>query len=196
VFAYLYKHWAYMCLPIALFCSFILICSWSTLSLAIFLIWLHFPLYLLHQFEEHAYPGGFKHFVNQYIFHREGTDLPLNDISIFWMHTTVIWILFPLFAALAQLVNPAYGAFLPYFSLFNATTHGIIAIMQRRYHPGLIVSIFLNYPCSVYTLHIMRQAQLMTVWGNAIAWTLTLSIHAFILGYALAKTRDLKKTRT
>jgi len=58
----------------------------------LFLIWLQVPIYLLHQFEEHAISGGFKDFVNKKVFKILDGDYPLDDVSIFWINIPIVWV--------------------------------------------------------------------------------------------------------
>lgn len=196
MFSYLYKHWAFMCLPIAIFSTLILACSFSVLSLSIFLIWIQFPIYLVHQFEEHAYPGGFKRFINENIFKIKGVDMPLTDQSVFWINATAIWFFFPLFAALAQLVNPIFGVILPCFGLFNATTHILVAILLRKYNPGLLVSLFLNYPFGIYTLYVLTQMGNFGLEANLIGWGAALLGHILMMLDGALKARAYKQRRS
>ncbi len=161
--AYLYKNWAFMCLALAVMTTVILVSSISQLGMVVFLIWLQFPVYLLHQFEEHAYPGGFKSFVNREVFGNTESDFPLNDMNIFWINIPFIWVMFPCVACLAQNINLSIGAILPYFGLFNATLHILAFMIKRKYNPGLGVSVLLNYPTGFYTLYILSEHGLMNM---------------------------------
>jgi hypothetical protein len=191
--SYLYKHWPAMCLPMAIYITLVLVSSMHALGLLIFLIWLQFPIYLLHEFEEHAYPGGFKNFVNHEVFGISGAvDMPLNDKNIFWINIPAIWILFPLGAILAQQVNPSIGAILPYFGLFNATIHIIALIVKRKYNPGLGASIILNYPTGIYTLIVMHQHQLLTLSTNIYSFLIALFSHIAIVLFAATKYKRYK----
>jgi hypothetical protein len=153
-----YRDWAKSCLPAAWFLLVILFSSFHQLNYVIFLIWLQVPIYLLHEFEEHVFPGGFKDFINGMLFKSKTPDFPLNSAGVFWINIPFIWIMFPLFAVLAQQYSPSLGVVLPCFALFNATTHIISGLVKRRYNPGLLVSVVLNYPTGIYTLYIMNQA--------------------------------------
>lgn len=193
VMDYLYKHWAMMCLPLAFYTGLILISSVHQLPWIVFLIWLQFPVYLLHQFEEHAWPGGFKKFTNKVIFGVENTDVPLNDINIFWINIPIIWIFFPLFAVLAQHIDLSIGSILPVLGLFNATLHILTTIIKRKYNPGTIVSLFLNYPTGIYTLWEMHRAHLLTpiTWVYAVGFAFI--AHLFIAVYARHRYQTYKR---
>lgn len=167
--------------------SFLPVMSWL-----IFFIWLQFPIYLIHEFEEHAYPGHFKEMVNREVFHVYDRDLPLNEVSIFWINILAVWILFPLGAVLAVLVNPSFGIILPIFGIFNATTHIIMFFVKRMYNPGLLACVFLNYPFGIFTLWLAYQEGVLNSVAVSIALTGTILIHAAIVGYAKYKYAQYK----
>ena len=182
-----------MCLPMAIYIALVLFSSMHALDLVIFLIWLQFPIYLIHEFEEHAFPGGFKNFINRELFHiTNRNDMPLNDADIFWINIPAIWLLFPLGGILAQHVNPSIGAILPYFALFNATLHILVLIIKRKYNPGVLVSIVLNYPTGIYTLIAMHQAHLLTLWTNVYSIIIAIIGHLVIVLFAVNKLKKYK----
>lgn len=187
--AFLYKHWAKIGLPLALCVFWFLIRAAGTMPKVVFLIWLQFPVYLIHEFEEHSWPGGFKKFINREIFGITGRDFPLNDANIFWINIPAIWILFPLGALLAQKVNPSIGVLLPVFGLFNATIHIVTTLLKRKYNPGFAASLLLNYPTGFYTLAVMHHLQLLTTAASVGAIIFSLLVHAGIAFYAQKKYR-------
>ena len=97
---WLYKNWAKLCIILSIIVAIIILLVIKTNNILLFLIWIQIPIYLLHQFEEHSWPGGFKRFVNKEIFNVEG-EYPLNDTNIFWINVPIIWILMPIFASLS-----------------------------------------------------------------------------------------------
>lgn len=175
--SWLYKNWAYTNILIALYSAIILCSSHAQLPYFTFLIWMQFPVYLLHQFEEHAYPGGFQETINTQIFKVYNANVPLNPARVFWINSIIIWLMFPFFAVLGQTVNLQYGLFLPCLGLFNATTHIMEAIVKRNYNPGLLVSVFLNYPTGIYTLHVAHKMGILTVWSGGLAFFLAFIVH-------------------
>jgi len=177
----MYQNWVKGCLAIALFSIAILLSSINQLSMGLLLIWLQVPIYLLHEFEEHVYPGRFKDFINQYMFKSTQANFPVTDKDIFWINIPFIWICFPLFAILAQNVDIRFGLLLPCLGLFNATTHIIVAIIKRRYNPGLLASIFLNYPSGVYTLYYLRAQNTVSALDIYVGFFAALMAHLIIL---------------
>lgn len=192
---YLYKNWAHMGLLIAFYVTLVLACMAPCLDPFIFLVWLQFPVYLIHEFEEHAYPGGFKQFVNQSIFHIYDRDIPLDPERVFLINILAVWFLFPITAVVAQFVNPLYGLLAPCFSLVNASLHIGNGIGRRIYNPGLLASIFLNYPLGFYALYVgYKEGYLAPLYlGASIAFSV--AIHLALVGMALYwySRRDKKR---
>lgn len=192
---YLYKNWAYMGLLIALYVTLVLVSSLKEINWIAFLIWLQFPIYLVHEFEEHAYPGHFKETVNREVFHVMDRDVPLTEVSIFWINILAVWVLFPLGAVLAQTVDLRWGILLPVFGLFNSTLHILSFLVKRKYNPGLLVSVFLNYPTGIYTLAVAHQAGLLDTWTLTYAIGVTVVAHLVIVAFAAYRYRQYLKAR-
>lgn len=161
--SYLYKNWSYIC-PFMTIAFVIFLLIQEPMSSLNFWIWMQFPIYLIHQYEEHAWPGGFKNFVNEVIFERKkGEDFPLNMERVFWINILIVWGMFPLCGILAQFGLIVFGIMMTFFALFNASLHVLIGIILRRYNPGLGVSLFLNFPFGIYTLYLACQEGSLTL---------------------------------
>lgn len=132
------------------------------------LIWGQFAAYLLHEFEEHAVPGGFKDYINLRLVrpaleHRGYTlpagDFPLSVPAVFWINILFIWILMPACAVLVGwLPGPAgvaIGAVVPWIGVVNGTVHILVALARREYNPGLVMSVTVNVPTGVWTLAVL-----------------------------------------
>ena len=186
---YLYHHWAESTLVLAIFSSLLLLSFLPTTPWYLFLIWLQFPVYLVHEFEEHVYPGKFREFINREVFHSNRNDFPLTIPAVFWINILAIWILFPLAAILAQNLSPAFGLLLPIFGLFNASLHIIMLLVKRRYNPGVVVSIFLNYPTGIYTLYVLNRDGFIHSMGLSVAILVTVLAHAVMILAVLNERR-------
>ncbi len=184
---YLYTHWADSTLLLAIAITTVLLSYFSVTPWPLFLIWMQFPVYLVHQFEEHVYPGNFKAFINSVIFKSKKDNYPLNSADVFWINILAIWFLFPVGAVLAQNVSLGYGVLLPIFGLFNASLHILFFLIKKRYNPGLLVSILVNYPTGIYTLMVLTQNHITTTWNVSVAFLITLVSHAGIIIFAKMK---------
>jgi hypothetical protein len=163
-----YRHWMVACLPMA-FATGALLISSPPAELALTAVWIQLIVYLLHEFEEHVWPGGFKDFVDERLAGPmlrarypdaaiPSHDFPLDDRAVFWINISFIWIAFPLFGLLAGTVDLRYGLFLPWVGIVNASLHIAVAIAKRTYNPGLVVSVLLNVPTGIWTLVVLSDA--------------------------------------
>jgi hypothetical protein len=182
---YLHKNWSHAGILIAIYVTLVLLCMAPYLDLFTLLVWLQFPVYLVHEFEEHTYPGGFKQFVNRTVFQVYDQDIPLTVERVFWINILAVWFLFPLTAVAAQLIHPAFGILTPCFSLVNASLHIVGAIIKRTYNPGLVASIFLNYPLGAYALFVAYDAGYLIPSYLLCALLISLGVHIALLGMAL-----------
>lgn len=148
---WLYENWAKLCLILSLITTLVIFSVVGTSNIVLFFIFIQIPVYLLHQFEEHAWPGGFKNYVNQRVFKADSIDYPLNDVSVFWVNIPIIWILMPVFASLSYL-NLFFGLWIPYFAVINSLTHVVAAFIKKEYNPGLAVSLVLGIPIGICAL--------------------------------------------
>lgn len=146
--------WSRTALPIAvvllIFSPFFI----SALGGLVFLVFLQLPVYMFHQYEEHA-QGKFRVFINAML--ADGRDI-ITDRDIFLINIIGVWMVNALSVYLAYYVSPILGLISPYISLVNAVLHIAPAIMQRRYNPGLWTSIFLFMPLGIYTVSMFSSA--------------------------------------
>jgi len=185
---WLYKNWAKLCIILSIIVTIISLLYIKTDNIILFLIWIQIPIYLLHQFEEHSWPGGFKRFVNKEIFNVEKGEYPLNDIIIFWINVPIIWILMPTFAALS-FINLLFGLWIPIFALFNSLTHVIGAIVKRKYNPGLFMSVVFGIPVAIYTLWLFYTLIDISLMVTLLSILVVLLLHLAIIIPAVRRSK-------
>jgi hypothetical protein len=195
----LYPHWAVACLPMALLVGAFLVSAGDRLPLALAAVWLQMAVYLLHEFEEHAIPGGFKDYVNGRVagplLRRYGggepprRDFPLDDASVFWINAIFILILFSVAAVAAGVADIRFGLLLPWIGIVNATSHLAVGLARREYNPGLAVSVAVNIPTGIATLVILSRA------GAGLGWQLAAAAAAAVLHLGLIAWMLLKVRR-
>lgn len=188
----LYKSWAKFGLPLASISVGLLLFFDVSPQTPLFWIWIQFPVYLIHEFEEHVWPGKFKEFINGQVFHSPNKNKPLDDAGVFWINILVVWILFPLGAVLAQTVDMRIGSLLPIFGLFNATTHILGFVIKRKYNPGLAVSATLNYPLGIYSLLVLSRNGELNWTTSGISLVLALIIHLMIIVFVVHRFKKMK----
>jgi hypothetical protein len=108
-------------------------------------------IYLLHQIEEHLWPGGFRHFANARVFKSGRDDWPVDVDGVALVNIGYVWlpigaaVLFP--EALRWVGLGWVG-----LTLVNGLSHIATSIRFRCYNPGLITSIVLFLPFTLWML--------------------------------------------
>ena len=180
------ENWSRMALPFAVLtlCSLPVFLTGATLPLV--LLYTSLPVYMIHQYEEHAH-GRFVGFFNSTI---GGRRRVLTKVSAFWINILGVWLLFLASFYLARYV--ALGlAFVPvYLVLVNAATHVLASVRLRTYNPGLYTSVVLFLPwgtfLAVHFSGIVRASLLFDGIG-----LLAVVEHAAIALYAISRRRKL-----
>jgi len=178
---WLYKNWAKLSVLLAIAITLLVIYFIKLENTILFLIWIQIPIYLLHQFEEHA-RNGFKNYINKKVFQVQEGEYPLNEKNIFWINIPIIWILMPIFAGLSS-VNIMFGLWIPYFAVFNSLSHVFFSIKNQEYNPGLIVSLVLGIPVGVYALIIYYSYNAVSPINSIISIFLAILLHIVVFSY-------------
>ncbi len=138
-------------------------------SFPLFLIWLHVPVYLLHEFEEFVFPGGFPEIMMEGI---AGKGHPVSYAlkkAGFWVNVPFIVLGFPFVAALATLLGLSWGMYPVYFTLIATLPHFVSAVKNKKfYNPGMFACVFLNVPVTVYTIYYFVSHDLVPVSAHVI----------------------------
>lgn len=187
-----YKNWPKPTIFLAVYSLLFLFLYVCESNFLLFLIWLQLPIYWLHEFEEYVLPGGFKEWFNRKWSKVHDADIPLNDASVFWINISVIFILFPLFAALST-IDLQYGMWIPYFSIINGLGHIVFAIKSRGYNPGLVVSVLFNIPVGVFTVITVLEANVVSSGANITSIIIALLVQAAVTAYGVIMLRKHRK---
>ena len=117
-------------------------------TVALILLYTLLPVYMIHQYEEHA-RGGFLEFFNSTV--GKGYEV-LTKVSAFWINILEVWMVFLVSFYLAKYVTIGI-AFVPvYITVFNGLTHVIGSIALRKYNPGLYTALLLFLPWGFFLL--------------------------------------------
>lgn len=154
--------------------------SWTT---ALSLTFLHLPLYMLHQYEEHD-QDRFRLFFNQTI---GGGREVLSPLAVFIINVPGVWGVIALSLYLAAIVNIGFGLIAVYLAIVNAVVHIAYALLFRSYNPGLATAILLFLPVGGYTLWQIQLAGGGQVLTHGIGLGLSVVIHGAIVLYARVK---------
>lgn len=108
-------------------------------------------IYMLHQIEEHLWPGGFRQFGNAHVFKSGKDNWPIGVGGVALVNTVYVWL--PLGLA-ALLPSPLrwLGLLWVGLTLVNGLTHIVTTIRLRIYNPGLVTSIILFLPFTIFVL--------------------------------------------
>jgi hypothetical protein len=185
---FLFENWAKMGILSAFFILTLLVFyPGSPYGSPVWLFWLHVPVYMLHQFEEYVYPGGFKERLNETL-GSGGSEFPLNDERSFWINVPFVWMAMPL-AAIIGLRVVIIPATLVAISTLNGLLHVGMGIRTKRYNPGFIASFFLNIPLGCFTFIRLFQSGGATLQALFIAAVLGLILHAMLMIYLIRTKR-------
>lgn len=144
---------------------------------AIGLVFLQLPIYMLHQYEEHA-GDRFRTWVNGILGH--GRDV-LTPIATFWINSLLVWGLDFVALYLAVFVDLSLGLIAIYLPLLNAFGHIVPSIIQRKYNPGLITSITLFLPIGVLSAIVVSRAAGCNLEDHLLAFGVAIAVHATII---------------
>jgi Protein of unknown function with HXXEE motif len=130
------------------------------------LLWLHLPIIMIHEFEEYIFPGGFKNFFNtSTIFspHELQDETPVSEAYIFFVNPVLIWPWAIIGAVFYTL--PWIGFSLIIFQfVINNVQHAVLFQLKRKgYNPGLFTTLFVLIPyCTLVTWYVIANNTLTT----------------------------------
>lgn len=155
----------------------------------LFLVFLQLPLYMIHQYEEHA-RGAFRAFIHHWIGHDRDA---LTNVAVLWINVVGVWCVDLIVLYLAVYVSPALGLLAVYVTLVNALLHLVTSIAMRRYNPGLWTSIALFFPVGGYALYTLSQLPSATLGMHALGLAAALIEHAVIIMLIRARLARLNR---
>lgn len=179
----LFRNWVYggmLAGVLLLLLSPLLIGSWP---LVLALTFLHLPVYMLHQFEEHD-DDRFRRFVNARLGPGKGG---LSPAEVFAINVPGVWGVIAISLYLAKWVNVGLALIAVYLVLVNGVIHIAQGAIGRNYNPGLITAILLFLPLGGYTLWQVHLAGGGSWVSQAVGLGSAVAIHGAIVGFALRK---------
>ena len=118
-------------------------------------------IYMLHQIEEHLWPGGFRQFANRYVFRSGDANWPVDIDGVAVVNIGYVWL--PI--ALAVVWPETFrwlGLGWIGLTLVNAISHIATSVRFRVYNPGLVTSIVLFLPFTIWAFVHEVDAGLLT----------------------------------
>lgn len=130
-------------------------------------------IYMVHQIEEHLWPGGFRQFANACVFRSGDDNWPVDIGGVALVNIGFVWL--PLGAAVLwpdalRWVGLGWIG----LTLINSLTHIATSLRFRRYNPGLVTSIVLLLPFTVWMLAHEAGARMLS--GVAIGWLVVIGV--------------------
>lgn len=153
---------------------------------ALLLVYLQMPVYMLHQYEEHD-DDRFRRTVNDLIGGGRNV-LPCDAVFVI---NIGVWVLNLVSFALAARVAIGWGLIGAYALLVNAIVHIVQAVRLRRYNPGLATAIVLFLPLGLGGFSAIVASGQSTALQHAVGLLVALAIHAAIIVYVLGNLRRL-----
>lgn len=189
VFDWLVAQWQWPTAALAGGCLLLLIApNWFHVAgPALGWVYLQLPLYMLHQWEEHA-GDRFRLFVNQKI--GEGREV-LTPAATFWINALGVWAVDLASLGLAVFVDLSLGLVAIYLPLINALGHIAPAVGTRRYNPGLWTALALFFPAGGWGWNVVTTAAQTTWKGHVTGVGIALAIHAAIIFHVLRRRSSL-----
>jgi hypothetical protein len=108
-------------------------------------------IYFLHQIEEHLWPGGFRQFADAHVFHSGDDNWPVNIDGVALVNTAYVWLPIALAAIFPHTLRWLGLAWIG-LTLINAIIHIVTTVRLRTYNPGLVTSIALLLPFTIFAL--------------------------------------------
>jgi len=148
----------------------------SGIGLALALVYVQLPVYMIHQLEEHA-GDRFRRFVNDRI---GGGREVLTPQATFWINVLGVWVMNLIVLYLAVFVSLGFGLIAVYLTVVNALVHAAGALVLHGYNPGLWTGLFLFLPLGVLSLYEIT-ASGAGVWAHVLGILVAVAIHAAIV---------------
>ncbi len=153
------------------------------------LVYLQLPIYMLHQYEEHA-GDRFRLWVNNMLGH--GRDV-LTPIATFWINSLLVWLLDLVALYLACFVDLSLGLIAIYLPMLNAFGHIVPAILKKQYNPGLVTSIFLFLPIGVLSTYVVSRAAGCNLQDHLLALGVAIAVHGTIIAHVRRRIAYLSR---
>ncbi len=182
-FEWMVANWAKASLPIGVLLLLLAPFLRQGLSREAFLVFLLLPVYMFHQFEEHA-DGQFKAFVDKNL---GGGKSVLSNTDIFWINILAVWMADIAVLYLSVYAGIVWGLVAVYLMLFNALVHIVTSLVKRIYNPGLWTGIFLFLPVGGYAAYVLTRANSAGFLPHGLALLAAILVHAGIVLYARRK---------
>ncbi|HWB07606.1 MAG TPA: HXXEE domain-containing protein [Pirellulales bacterium] len=184
--------WPYASLFAAGFLSLVAPLVFRYAGVPLALVYLQLPIYMLHQYEEHA-GDRFRKWVNDMVGH--GREV-LTPIATFWINSLLVWLLDLVVLYLACFVNLSLGLIAIYMSTVNAFGHIVPAVLKRQYNPGLLTGVFVFLPVGVWSAGVVSRSAGCGYQDHLLALAVVLAAHGLIIAHVRRRMLSLSWPRS
>jgi hypothetical protein len=130
------------------------------------LLWLHLPIIMIHEFEEYIFPGGFKNFFNtRTIFSPDEIkeETPVSEAYIFFVNPVLIWPWAIIGAVFYTLPWIGFSLIIFQFVINNVQHAVLFQLKHKGYNPGLFTTLFVLIPyCTLVMWYVIANNILTT----------------------------------
>jgi hypothetical protein len=160
------------------------------------LLWLHLPLIMTHEFEEYIFPGGFKNFVNTKTIlapQKYKKDTPASEPYLFFINPILIWS-WAIFGAVFYTL-PWIGFSLIIFQfLINNIQHTMtFQVKNKGYNPGLLTTLFLLIPYCTLVVWFVIDHNVLTISDWILSFVIGLAVIILLLSITLTLNKHANK---
>lgn len=154
---------------------------------ALTLVFLQLPVYMIHQWEEHA-GDRFRQYANRTI---GGGREALTPAATFVINSLGVWGVDLAALYLAWTVEAAAGLVAGYLAVVNAVLHIGPAVARREYNPGLVTAAGLLLPAGGWC--VWQVGWECGVLPHALGLAAAISVHVAVVGYVVGRLARLPK---
>lgn len=161
----------------------------------VFVLRLLWPMYLVHQFEEHGVdllgrPYAFLGELCATLGRPALADCPADPAFIFSVNVVACWVAFamPLVWARRRPLLAAFGWSIP---LVNGATHIASSLVRGGYNPGVLTSVVLFLPLCAWMVKVLRARGILHTAQLPFLVAAGVAVHAVLIGSLLAHERGL-----
>lgn len=151
-------------------------------------------IYMVHQTEEHLWPGGFRQFANARIFKSGRDDWPVDEGGVALINIGYVWV--PLVLA-SMFPGPLRWIGLGWvgLTLVNAITHIVGTARFGIYNPGLITAIALFLPFTIWVLAYEHAKGMLSAGQIALIILLGIALHIPVAALFVIPWRRAREAR-
>lgn len=153
------------------------------------LLWLHLPVYMVHQVEEYLFPGRFRESLNDLVTRGSSRDTPLSETDCWAINVVLVW--GGILAGAALFPDLRLASWMLGVTFINGMVHLGSGIARKAYNPGMATAALLHLPFAGYVLFRLFKEAALGWEGLGWAAAAGFVVHIGIIAYVKIKERLL-----